>query len=201
MSPHVTGTAPALHPSALCTPGPAPSPPAPRHVTCTTPTRRLCVHRSALAPICRPDVRVTPPVGTHVSTPDLCGAQLGHGARSDYNSMDDWGECHAGDRYRRQRAPARIACLSPEYMLSGNPPHRSVCPRNCVPLACYRTLVRMLNEPFMHACACACACAGACTCTCACTVKHAHHRRTLTAVQLVARLRVARLPQHTAGGC
>eukprot|EP00966_Prymnesium_polylepis_P086767 2008302-Prymnesium_polylepis.1 len=42
------------------------------------------------------------------------------------------GACYAGDRYRRQRAPARIACLSApraEYMLSGNPSHRSVCPR------------------------------------------------------------------------
>eukprot|EP00966_Prymnesium_polylepis_P258431 5969723-Prymnesium_polylepis.1 len=48
-----------------------------------------------LRPLAGP-MRVSPPAGTHVSTPELCGAQLGHLARSDYNSMDDWGECHAG---------------------------------------------------------------------------------------------------------
>ena len=34
---------------------------------CTAPSRRLCTHRSTLAPTCRPDVRVP----THVSTPKL----------------------------------------------------------------------------------------------------------------------------------
>eukprot|EP00966_Prymnesium_polylepis_P023746 546942-Prymnesium_polylepis.1 len=34
--------------------------------------------------------------------------------------MDDWGMCHAGERDRWQRARARVACLSSEYMLSGN---------------------------------------------------------------------------------
>eukprot|EP00966_Prymnesium_polylepis_P009450 217994-Prymnesium_polylepis.1 len=61
-----TGTAP---PPQHCTP-PLRAPPAQhhpltphatRHVTCTTPSRHLCVHRSALAPICRPDVRPPPP--------------------------------------------------------------------------------------------------------------------------------------------
>eukprot|EP00966_Prymnesium_polylepis_P047086 1090561-Prymnesium_polylepis.1 len=32
-----------------------------------------------------------------------------------------WGECHAGDRDRGQRAPARVACPSPEYMLFRQP--------------------------------------------------------------------------------
>ena len=38
------------------------------------------------------------------------------------------GECHTGERYRWQRARARIGCLSPGYILYGNPSHRSVCP-------------------------------------------------------------------------
>eukprot|EP00966_Prymnesium_polylepis_P018106 418013-Prymnesium_polylepis.1 len=77
MSPHVTGTAPALHPSAqhALPPRRAHQPGSvhsrlstlpSRHmphaiVTCTTPSRRLCVHRSALPPTCRPDARVPPP--------------------------------------------------------------------------------------------------------------------------------------------
>eukprot|EP00966_Prymnesium_polylepis_P228614 5290814-Prymnesium_polylepis.1 len=34
---------------------------------------------------------VFPLAGTHVCTPGLCGAQLRRTARSDYNSMDEWG--------------------------------------------------------------------------------------------------------------
>eukprot|EP00966_Prymnesium_polylepis_P062334 1446243-Prymnesium_polylepis.1 len=62
------------------------------------------MHRSALAPNCRPDVRV--PTRRHpLCTPGLCGAQLSRTARSGYNSMDEWGECHTGERDRWQRAP------------------------------------------------------------------------------------------------
>eukprot|EP00966_Prymnesium_polylepis_P326206 7382119-Prymnesium_polylepis.1 len=38
------------------------------------------------------------------------------------------GECHTGERHRWQRARARIGCLSPGYILYGNPSHRGVCP-------------------------------------------------------------------------
>eukprot|EP00966_Prymnesium_polylepis_P088116 2039217-Prymnesium_polylepis.1 len=58
---------------------------------------------------------MSPLTGTHVCTPGLCGAQLRHTTRSDYNCMDDWGSCHAEERDRWQRAPVRVACLSPEY--------------------------------------------------------------------------------------
>eukprot|EP00966_Prymnesium_polylepis_P173905 4023178-Prymnesium_polylepis.1 len=80
---------------------------------CTAPSRRLCVHRAALAPTCRADVRVPTCWHPRVHPKTFCVAQLRHVARSDYNSMDEWGECHAGERYRWQRALARVGCLSP----------------------------------------------------------------------------------------
>eukprot|EP00966_Prymnesium_polylepis_P061249 1420800-Prymnesium_polylepis.1 len=59
------------------------------HVTCTTPWRRLWLHRSALAPTCRPDVRVPTRRHPREHPETRCGVQLGHLARSDYNSMDE----------------------------------------------------------------------------------------------------------------
>eukprot|EP00966_Prymnesium_polylepis_P074358 1725784-Prymnesium_polylepis.1 len=50
--------------------------------------------------------RVSPPAGTHVNTPDLCGAHLVHGARSDYNSMDVGGVPCRGERQMAASARA-----------------------------------------------------------------------------------------------
>jgi hypothetical protein len=128
-----------LAPPQLCTPRlrapPAQHPPlaphAPRHVTRTTPSRRLCVHHSALAPTCRPDARPPPRQHPREHPGTLRRASEPHCA-TDYNSMGDEGECHAGDRDRWHRALARFACLSPEYEVHDIPATRSrcsVCPR------------------------------------------------------------------------
>eukprot|EP00966_Prymnesium_polylepis_P121208 2801640-Prymnesium_polylepis.1 len=66
--------------------------------------------------------------------------------------MDVRGECNAGDRYRWQRAPARFACLAcpPSTCDSGNPLHRSVCPRLVSQSAATTVSRTYINETFMQ---------------------------------------------------
>ena len=126
------------------------TPHAPRHVTCTTPSRRLCVHRSALAPTCRPDVRVPTCRHPRVHPETFCVAQLRHFARSDYNSMDEWGRVCAmrgsdtdgSERSRVSDACHPSTCYPATLHIEASV--RAPCP-TCSQPPC---LVRMLNEPF-----------------------------------------------------
>jgi len=131
MSPHVTGTAAgsaalgSVHPR-LST---LPSRHTP-HAMARAPRRRVACACIALrlpppaGPTC-----VSPPARRHPREhPGPLRRASGPHCAIGLQQHGCWGECHAGERDRWQRAPVRVACLSPEYMLSGNPSRRSVCP-------------------------------------------------------------------------
>ena len=95
---------------------------------CTAPSRRLCTHRSTLAPTCRPDVRAPTFRHPREHPETFCVAQLRHSARSDYNSMDEWGSVQYGGAIQ-MAASARAHRMPVPWVHSiSNPPHRSVCP-------------------------------------------------------------------------
>eukprot|EP00966_Prymnesium_polylepis_P170604 3943891-Prymnesium_polylepis.1 len=67
--------------------------------------------------------------------PDLCSGHFGHGARSDYNSMDAGPTAMRGTETEGSERPraSHARPLSTGYC--GNPSHRSICPCTRVPVA------------------------------------------------------------------